>query len=179
MKLLLAVAFVADTGDPYKRRGLFGKTHISIGEMIRLNDGPWQLLSKDAVGELPEHFRRLCCDYEFDDGYEVCPADFQSPALSFFINHSCDPNVASADNWETMIVLRNIEAGEELTCDYGTVNARKEGFTCACGASNCRKVVTGNDWIRPELQERYRGYFQKNIQEKIDGLNSEQHERSS
>jgi len=32
-------------------------------------------------------------------------------------------------------------------------------FECECGAPNCRKIVTGKDWQRPELQRRYAGYF--------------------
>lgn len=70
----------------------------------------------------------------------------------------------------TGIALRDIEAGEELTYDYATTDSRHANFACFCGSPNCRKVITGNDWMLLELQERYRGYFQKNIQEKIDAL---------
>ena len=30
---------------------------------------------------------------------------------------------------------------------------------CTCGSANCRRVLTGKDWQRPELQARYHGYF--------------------
>jgi hypothetical protein len=41
-------------------------------------------------------------------------------------------------------------------------------FDCQCGAHNCRKHVTGNDWQIRELQDRYAGYFAPHIQRRID-----------
>jgi hypothetical protein len=45
-------------------------------------------------------------------------------------------------------------------------------FTCRCGTALCRGQVTGQDWRRPELQERYRGYFSPYLQQRIDNLKS-------
>jgi hypothetical protein len=39
---------------------------------------------------------------------------------------------------------------------------------CNCGAENCRGTVTGKDWQRQDLQEKYRGYFAWFLQRKID-----------
>jgi len=33
------------------------------------------------------------------------------------------------------------------------------GPACACGASTCRGVVTGQDWRKPELQRKYGDYM--------------------
>ena len=33
-----------------------------------------------------------------------------------------------------------------------------------------RRVITDNDWQRPDLQEKYRGYFQYFLQEKTDRM---------
>jgi hypothetical protein len=38
---------------------------------------------------------------------------------------------------------------------------------CHCGASTCRRIVTGQDWRRPDLQEKYRGYFSWYLEQKI------------
>ncbi|PYL08466.1 MAG: hypothetical protein DME34_04600 [Verrucomicrobia bacterium] len=35
------------------------------------------------------------------------------------------------------------------------------------GAPNCRKVLTGKDWQRSELQKRYAGYFSAYLKRKI------------
>eukprot|EP01036_Dinobryon_divergens_P024576 gene24576-33040_t len=70
-----------------------------------------------------------------------------------FMNHSCDANVwhryDSKDEY-TIYARKPITAGDELTCDYETledVNAGvpKEVFstsmTCNCGAENCRGII--------------------------------------
>jgi hypothetical protein len=58
------------------------------------------------------------------------------------------------------ISMRDIAAGEELTIDYALFLG-DPGFTmdCRCGAAACRGTVRGTDWMLPELQERYRGWF--------------------
>jgi uncharacterized protein len=38
---------------------------------------------------------------------------------------------------------------------------------CKCRSSNCRGTLTGKDWQRPELQERYAGYFSAYLTKKI------------
>ena len=43
-------------------------------------------------------------------------------------------------------------------------------FKCICGAHNCRKTITGDDWRILELQKRYAGYFSDYLQKKI-GIN--------
>jgi hypothetical protein len=70
-------------------------------------------------------------------------------------NHSCDPNLWWVGPYE-LAARRDIAAGDELTNDYGTSTA-EPGFVmaCACGSGQCRGVVTGNDWRRPDLRARY------------------------
>ena len=53
-------------------------------------------------------------------------------------NHSCSPNaqLRIAQGRVEFYALRNIEPGEEITCDYG--ESHHEGrLTCRCGAPNC------------------------------------------
>jgi hypothetical protein len=38
---------------------------------------------------------------------------------------------------------------------------------CHCGAANCRRVITGQDWRRTELQEKYRDDMSWYVQRKI------------
>ena len=59
-----------------------------------------------------------------------------------FINHSCRPNVfiRIAYGRAEFYALRNIRAGEELTCDYG--ESHHDGkLPCRCGAKNCRGFI--------------------------------------
>jgi len=65
--------------------------------------------------------------------------------LSRFANHSCDPNLRT-EKWNIsgdlrvgLFAVRNIEAGEELTFEYG-VESEFRGdtiFHCLCGAEAC------------------------------------------
>ena len=84
-------------------------------------------------------------------------------SLYYYINHSCDPNMLNDVAW------RDIEAGEEIKIDYAyceaSSNYRLE--SCKCGSSFCRGLITGNDWQRLELQQRYRGYFTPHIERLI------------
>jgi len=38
---------------------------------------------------------------------------------------------------------------------------------CRCGAAACRGVLTGTDWMRPDLRERYSGWFSWWLQQQI------------
>jgi hypothetical protein len=75
--------------------------------------------------------------------------------LNHYGNHSCDPNLWWVDAY-TLAARRPIGAGEEVTSDYGTCSGAADfSMACACPSSRCRGAVTGQDWQRPELQQRY------------------------
>lgn len=64
--------------------------------------------------------------------------------------------------------MHDIPAGSELTIDYAMIDGDPaERMECSCGASECRKVITGQDWRLPELRQRYAGYFSRYIQERF------------
>ena len=68
--------------------------------------------------------------------------------------------------------MRDISPGEELTHDWATTDDLDYALECNCGSPNCRRIVTGKDWMKEELQEKYRGWFSWFIQRKIDMLSS-------
>ncbi len=93
-----------------------------------------------------------------DDLYSI---EERGEDQTYFMNHSCDPNVWMADA-VTLVTRRGISPGEELTMDYALFEAVEDFTTeweCACGSMNCRKQITGKDWRLTELQERYAGHF--------------------
>lgn len=135
--------------------------------MTHVTEG--QILTNEECAKLPEKYQGYCCD--ISDDAVFCALDFENPTIDWFINHSCDPNTGSGGDVYTLVAMRDIEPGEEITIDYAVVDGDPDwNMPCGCGAPSCRKVITGNDWKLPELQERYKGYFQKNIQEKIEAL---------
>jgi uncharacterized protein len=90
-----------------------------------------------------------------DDCHLVLPPG----TLAHWANHSCDPNLWHVGPYE-IATRRPVQAGDELTLDYGT-NSGAAGFRmrCTCGSPICRGVVTSEDWRRRDLQERYRGHW--------------------
>lgn len=85
-----------------------------------------------------------------------------------FGNHSCDPNLWMHDA-TSVSARRDIQAGEELTIDYALHTVTPSwSMTCTCGTSLCRGVVTGDDWRREDLRERYRGHFSPFVNARID-----------
>ncbi|GAB4546257.1 MAG: SET domain-containing protein-lysine N-methyltransferase [Anaerolineae bacterium] len=90
--------------------------------------------------------------------------------LADCVNHSCDPN-AGLRGEITLIALRDIAAGEEITFDYATCDSNPNfQMECFCGSPNCRGVITGNDWKNPDLQRKYAGHFSPYLQWRINAL---------
>jgi len=57
-------------------------------------------------------------------------------------NHACEPNCGF--NGLNVEALRDIDAGEELTLDYGAfVDESAETFRCHCRSTQCREVIKG------------------------------------
>ena len=92
-------------------------------------------------------------------------------------NHSCEPNVGMTGQIG-LIAMRDIQPGEEVCLDYAMCDGSPyDEFECHCGSPNCRGRVTGEDWKRPELWERYEGYFSPYLQRRIAALKKERHQK--
>jgi uncharacterized protein len=84
--------------------------------------------------------RRRIAIIELDDKFAIDGAVRGGPLR--FVNHSCDPNVfvRIAYGRAEFYARRAIQAGDELTCDYG--DSQHEGkLPCRCGAKKCRKFI--------------------------------------
>ncbi|SEH00437.1 hypothetical protein SAMN05444920_116172 [Nonomuraea solani] len=70
-------------------------------------------------------------------------------------NHSCDPNLWWTGPY-TLATRRDLRPGDEATNDYATSTAAPDfAMDCRCGTPLCRGRVTGTDWRRADLRERY------------------------
>jgi len=67
------------------------------------------------------------------------------------------------------VAMRSIQAGEELCLDYAMAITGDYKMECNFGNSNCRKLITGDDWKKKELQQRYGKYFSWFIYKKFHG----------
>jgi hypothetical protein len=86
------------------------------------------------------------------------------------VNHSCAPNCGMSGA-NILVAMRDIAPGEQVTYDYAMSDGSPyDEFECGCRAPACRGKVTGEDWMRAELQIRYRSYFSPYLAHRIASL---------
>jgi uncharacterized protein len=134
-------------------QGLFAKESIEQGETVARLAG--RKVSTAQLRRLLEHppVDTITLD---DDEHLVLPNE-PRPVIAYG-NHSCDPNTWWVDA-VTLVARRDIHTGEEVTSDYGTSTGTEFEMACGCGSALCRGVVTGEDWRRADLQERYSDHW--------------------
>lgn len=82
-----------------------------------------------------------------------------------FINHSCDPNAGFNDDY-ALVVMRKIEAGEEITFDYSICERVTQwSMRCSCGQPNCRQVVSSIQSLPLTTYKRYEPHIPKFFRE--------------
>ena len=86
-----------------------------------------------------------------------------------YTDHSCDPNV-TIQGQIVLVAMKDIAANEELTHDWATMDDLDYEIQCNSGSPNCRGTITDKDWMRKDLQEKYKGWFCWFLQRKIEAL---------
>ena len=76
-----------------------------------------------------------------------------------YVNHCCEPNcglvIRSPDD-VTLVAIRDIAAGEEITFDYATTMDEDDfQMPCHCGVPSCRKLVRDGKHLPGDIWERY------------------------
>jgi uncharacterized protein len=145
-------------------RGAHAVEAIAGGEVVAVKGG--HIVDGSAVAGLPEALR----DSAFPitaDLFLAALAPGETDGVMMRVNHSCEPNLGIGGDI-LLVAMRDIAPGEELTIDYALFLA-DPGFAmeCRCGTAACRGMVTGTDWMRADLRERYRGWFSWWLQQKI------------
>jgi SET domain-containing protein len=145
-------------------RGLFALGDIAKDEIVAVKGG--HIVGKEMLRERIAP-RLGPVEIQINDDLFIAPITEEQLELSMlYLNHSCDPNVGVRGEI-TFVAMRDIGAGEELTHDWAMTDHDHYSVTCNCAALNCRKVLTGKDWQRPDLQKRYAGYFSAYLARKI------------
>ena len=144
-------------------RGLVAVEPISAGEVVAVKAG--HTVTEEHLRALPELLQNSAVQIT-DDLHLVALTDDEYEAVMLFLNHSCEPNVGFGGN-VVLVAMRDIDSGEELTTDYALFDDYEGGMDCFCGRPACRGRIDGRDWRRPELQERYRGWFSWYLERKI------------
>ena len=149
-------------------KGMFAKDNISNGEIVAVKGG--YIVSKEEW----KHLQPVLGDAEIQisDDFFIAPTEERErDGAMLYLNHSCDPNVA-IQGQIAVVAMRDISAGEELTHDWTTSDDLDYEMECNCGSADCRGSISGKDWMKPELQERYKGWFCWFLQRKIDVFSS-------
>jgi uncharacterized protein len=103
--------------SPIQGMGVFAKNAISKGTVIwRLDERFDRLIEvevyENTTGPLRSYLDRYCYPRRSDPRFIVFEADDAR-----YMNHADEPNFGFSSENEA-VALRDIAAGEELTCDY-------------------------------------------------------------
>ncbi|MFO0555232.1 MAG: SET domain-containing protein [Polyangiaceae bacterium] len=123
--------------------GVFATQRIPKGTLTWVRDELDQTFTPERMKRFSTFHRELLDRYSFVDrhgDYVLCWDHAR------YINHACEATSLSP-GYGFEIAVRDIEQGEELTDDYGTLNIDVP-FTCCCGSAVCRKEIRPDDLVR-------------------------------
>jgi hypothetical protein len=137
---------------------------IPAGTIVVAWSGP--VVDREVFATFDHHVRSHSVQVA-DDLFLIPPDPLE---LVDYVNHSCDPTCGMLGS-QMLVSMRPLAAGDEISFDYAMCDTDPyDEFTCACESENCRGQVTATDWMLPELQARYDGYFSAYIQRRLDAL---------
>jgi len=150
----------------FGERAVYATEPISVGTHTVVFGG--FVTQGPQFRRLPEHRQR----HSLQIGEDLFLACGEALNEGDFINHSCEPNLGFVSEI-SLVALRDIQPGEELTFDYATCDSVPyDEFECECASPTCRIKVTGEDWMSPALQVLRAGQFSPYLQRRIDALRS-------
>ena len=156
--------------SPIHGKGLFAKAPIEPGEIVAVKGG--YILSQQQWAAIEPELGSA--EIQIAEALFIAPVhNCQREGAMLWTNHSCDPNI-TLQGQIVMVAMRDISVNEELTHDWATTDDEDYEMPCNCGSSNCRGTITGKDWRRRDLQEKYKGWFCWFLQRKIDVLSAGQ-----
>ncbi|MDA1073908.1 MAG: SET domain-containing protein-lysine N-methyltransferase [Proteobacteria bacterium] len=147
-------------------KGLFATAPIKTGDIVCIKGG--YVHTQATWSELEQKLGPA--EIQISETHFIAPStQAERDGAMLYINHSCDPNCA-IQGQIVFVAMRDIAAEEELTHDWATTDDLDYAMTCHCQSSNCRGTITGRDWMKPELQARYAGWFCWFLQRRIDSM---------
>src|SRR6266487_3268737 len=104
---------------------------ISLTICLPSNNQSWR---DEVASPRPKHNRGDAYIFAFNERYDIDEKTLKNTAR--YINHSCEPNCEAVVTKRTIgiVALRDIQAGEELSYNYG-LTAKQ--YRCRCGAKQC------------------------------------------
>ena len=116
-------------------RGLFALTPLPARR--KLGELGGELITEREARRRARASAESIMIVEFGDGTALDATRSESPFR--YVNHSCEPN-AFMRLYRGRVEFysrRRVEAGEELTCDYGETHHDGQ-LPCRCGSARCK-----------------------------------------
>ncbi|MEK7104804.1 MAG: SET domain-containing protein [Patescibacteria group bacterium] len=160
------------TKKAYKKRvlhgfGVFTKEKIKKGERVIVFGG--YVMTTKQFNTLTEKLKSY--PFQIDNDLYFGLSKISEVEEADYLNHSCNPSCGFGGEI-TIVAMRDIKKGEEITIDYVMCLTSREikPMNCDCGSKFCRKKITSNDWKIKDLQKRYKGFFEPFLEKKIKNL---------
>lgn len=147
--------YVEQVQSRIHNRGLHAR--CIIPEDTRIIQYTGEHISQQQADERVEHDEGHCI-YLFELNDDIIIDGDTNDNIAKLINHSCEPNCyAEIDGDEIWILAgRDIQAGEELTYDYGFQRAGWHEHPCRCGSEHCFGfIVARRFWPAIRKTKRY------------------------
>jgi len=135
------------------QKGLFAIADVRKNEVLITYDGP-----------IIDHATRYSIqidDHKHIEGTEESNA---------FLNHSCAPNAYVDWSGVSLRALRDLQAGEEITCNYLTTDYElHEKFLCTCGSPSCYGEIKGFKYLTRRQQLGLEPFLPSFMKRKLAG----------
>lgn len=122
--------------------GLFATKLIPKGTITWIKDELDIILKKEYIESLDDARKKVIYKYAYEDNDTEYVLNWDHAR---YINHSFNPNVVDTA-YDFELAARDIQPGEQLTCDYGTLGA-DEKFESTPAEGSSRTRVCANDYL--------------------------------
>ncbi|MBC6993498.1 SET domain-containing protein-lysine N-methyltransferase [Neolewinella lacunae] len=121
--------------------GVFATAYIPEGTIVYVKDSLELVISPTDYLMHGSDMQEVIEKYSYIDekGNRIVSWDFAK-----YVNHCCNCNTIST-GYGFEIAIRDIQAGEQITDEYGIFNLDRE-MTLVCGEPTCRKVIRPADF---------------------------------
>ena len=153
-------------GSSIEGRALFAREPIFKDEIVVVKGG--YVMSRAQRDEVEGHLGPA--EIQVTEDLFIGPAtQTERERGMMHLSHSCEPNLG-VQGQIVFVALGDIATEEELTFDYAMTDDEPYEMECNCCAPTHRKVISGRDWMKREVQRKYDGYFSWFIQRRLDVL---------
>lgn len=120
--------------------GVFAKARIPAGTITWTRCAFDYVFEPEDMVNMPQAYQDVLSTFGYitAEGKYILCWDFGRN-----MNHSCAPTCLGIGA-DVEVAVRDIEVGEQVTCEYGSLNLT-HSLQCRCGVAGCREEIRGDD----------------------------------